>query len=368
MPGETKIERQSLPVGRVPVQRPAIADVPLPPGEQSEPSYYDVSILKAPTWEWQIAWYFFLGGLSGGSFVLARLAERFGGQQYRRLTQAGTAIAMAALAPCPVLLIWDLGDPKRFHHMLRVFKPRSPMNFGAWVLTAYSGPAAIALLREWLRGAGGREDRFRTTGLGERVVMAVVDATGLPLALLVAGYTGVLLSCTATPIWCQNNWLGPLFSAGGIANGSTAIRLALELLGSDDEQTEKATHTLEKIGTVAHLTEATSLGGFLTSAGTLAKPMLEGQYAPWLWGAVAGLATSEILDNVAPRGKRGRWTRIAGAAIGLVSGFAIRWATVHAGRPSADDPDAARKVSRPRASTTRDALSSRPNNGPSLVR
>src|SRR5258705_761240 len=29
-----------------------------------EPSYYDVSILKAPLWKWEIASYFFLGGVS----------------------------------------------------------------------------------------------------------------------------------------------------------------------------------------------------------------------------------------------------------------------------------------------------------------
>ena len=43
--------------------------------------------------------------------------------------------------------------------MLRVFKPWSPMNLGAWVLTAYSGVAAVALLREWARGRGEEDQR-----------------------------------------------------------------------------------------------------------------------------------------------------------------------------------------------------------------
>jgi len=45
------------------------------------------------------------------------------------------------------LLIADLGRPERFHHMLRVAKPSSPMSVGTWILTAYgpgSGLAAAA--------------------------------------------------------------------------------------------------------------------------------------------------------------------------------------------------------------------------------
>ncbi len=33
-----------------------------PQSRPAEPSYYDISILKAPPWKWEIANYFFLGG------------------------------------------------------------------------------------------------------------------------------------------------------------------------------------------------------------------------------------------------------------------------------------------------------------------
>ncbi len=53
-------------------------------------------------------------------------------------------------------LVLDLGDPLRFHHMLRVFKPSSPMSLGTWCLTIYSLPltvaAALSLIPE--RGPG----------------------------------------------------------------------------------------------------------------------------------------------------------------------------------------------------------------------
>ena len=47
------------------------------------------------------------------------------------------------------------------------------------------------------------------------LLLAISDAAGVPLALLLAGYTGVLLSGTSTPIWSKNPWLGALFSARG---------------------------------------------------------------------------------------------------------------------------------------------------------
>src|SRR5579884_1535662 len=79
-----------------------------PPGPFAGPSYYDIPLLKKPVWTKEIGIYFYLGGLSAGSYLLARLAERFGGEKYRSITRAGTAIALVAIAPCPPLLIYDL--------------------------------------------------------------------------------------------------------------------------------------------------------------------------------------------------------------------------------------------------------------------
>jgi hypothetical protein len=45
------------------------------------------------------------------------------------------------------MLIADLGRPARCLNMLRIFKPRSPMNLGAWCPASFSaaGTAAVAL-------------------------------------------------------------------------------------------------------------------------------------------------------------------------------------------------------------------------------
>ena len=108
-------------------------------GREEFVSYYGRPVIKAPSWSAQdIAGYFFLGGLAGAGSVLAAGAQLTG-----RDTTA-TALKMSSLAAVGLsaaALVHDLGRPSRFAHMLRVFKPTSPMSMGSWLLSAY-GPAA----------------------------------------------------------------------------------------------------------------------------------------------------------------------------------------------------------------------------------
>ena len=107
----------------------------VPPAEFR--SYYGRQILKTPAWKDKIAYYFFAGGLSGGCALLAAGADLTGRPALRR----GTRLAgLAALGAGAYYLVADLGRPERFHHMLRVAKPTSPMSVGTWLLVGY-GPA-----------------------------------------------------------------------------------------------------------------------------------------------------------------------------------------------------------------------------------
>ncbi len=145
-------------------------------------SYYGRPIVKAPPWSDEIPWYLFTGGVAGGSATLG-LAARLAGNQ-RLAANAMTASAVGVAASLP-LLVHDLGRPSRFHHMLRVVKPTSPMSVGSWLL-ATLGPAAIgAAVAERL----GIFPRLR------RVAEVVAGTLGPPLST----YTGVLVANTAVP-------------------------------------------------------------------------------------------------------------------------------------------------------------------------
>ena len=63
------------------------------------------------------------------------------------LARRAWLVALAGVAASPPLLISDLGRPERFHHMLRVLKPTSPMSVGSWVLGASSTAIALANAR-----------------------------------------------------------------------------------------------------------------------------------------------------------------------------------------------------------------------------
>src|SRR6185503_16186806 len=107
----------------------------------STPSYHGRPVLKPPPWTWEVPLYLFAGGVAGGSAVLA-LAARVGGAPSPTVTTA-LMLALAGVLLSAALLVSDLGRPARFLHMLRVFKWRSPMSVGVWLLTAFGGAVSV---------------------------------------------------------------------------------------------------------------------------------------------------------------------------------------------------------------------------------
>ena len=197
---------------------------------------------RPPLWKWEIASYFFLGGLSGGAYVLARMAERFGGGELpRRDPRRHRIVGAGRFLPCPPLLIHDLGDPQPLppHAAgVQAVHADEPGHVGDDQLQRRGGRGRLARVGQGPRqGRAGRagQDRRRGCGSADRAVITVTDVAGVPLALLLIGYTGVLLSCTANPLWSKNPWLGALFSASAISTGAAATSLGLDLTGSDPD-------------------------------------------------------------------------------------------------------------------------------------
>jgi formate-dependent nitrite reductase membrane component NrfD len=177
----------------------------------SEPrSYYGRPVLKTPVWEWKIAAYLFTGGLAAGTAVLAAGADLTGAARLRRSCWLGS---FGALLASVVLLVADLGRPERFHHMLRVAKPTSPMSVGTWILTAFGPGVGAAAVWELLPA------RWQSSGPG-RLLRGVSRAGGLTSAATapgVATYTAALLSQTAVPGWQEVRRELPFVFAGSAA-------------------------------------------------------------------------------------------------------------------------------------------------------
>jgi formate-dependent nitrite reductase membrane component NrfD len=160
-------------------------------------SYYGRPVVKAAPWGHDVAAYLFLGGVAGGSGVLAAGAQLTGRALLRRNCRLA---ALASVSLGAVFLVRDLGRPERFVNMLRVIKLTSPMSLGSWILTVFSGGASVAAAAEVDRMTGER----LPLGPLRRVLRAVEGPAGLEAAAfgpLLAVYTAVLLADTSTPAW-----------------------------------------------------------------------------------------------------------------------------------------------------------------------
>jgi hypothetical protein len=180
----------------------------VPPAEPA--SYYGRPVIKAPVWEWGTAAYLFTGGLAAGTAVVAAGADLVGAERLRRACWLGS---FGALLGSVALLIDDLGRPERFHHMLRVAKPTSPMSVGTWMLTAFGPGVGAAALWELLP-AGWR------SSWPARLLRRVSRVVGLASAATapgVATYTAALLAQTAVPGWHEVRGELPFVFAGSAA-------------------------------------------------------------------------------------------------------------------------------------------------------
>jgi Polysulphide reductase, NrfD len=196
-----------------------VAGGPIP----RKPGYYGQPVVKPPVWTWEVPLYFFFGGMAGMSAVIASGAIIF---HHVDLALAAMWVAcIAGTILSPVLLIMDLGRPHLFLNMLRVFKHRSAMSMGAWILSAFGAcavPGLIALELHAHHIFPGTLDQLLRVAAGIFIFGSAIFGT------LLATYTGVLIGATAIPAWFLHRTLLPIhFGTAGL--GSAAA--VLELLG-----------------------------------------------------------------------------------------------------------------------------------------
>lgn len=310
-------------------------------GDEARESYYGIPVIHKPHWHWLIVWYFFLGGISSASYVIATVAEWLGGRAGRPIVRAGRYLSLATLLPCPILLILDLGRPERFYHMLRVFKFRSPMSVGTWGLTVFGAfCTASALLQAARDGLFGRRRRSRPDA--SALPARLIGLLGAGPAVFVGGYTGVLLAATAVPLWARNYLLlGPLFLTSAFSTATAALSLILAALGAKHETLGR----LERLDSLLLLVEGAILALARANLGpVLARPISEGRL-----GRLRGLVTATA-GIAAPLGLQSRGAFLGArtprpvamlaSLLVLAGGFTLRYVMVIGGLASADDPQA----------------------------
>jgi formate-dependent nitrite reductase membrane component NrfD len=293
-------------------------------------SYYGIPVVKAPHWRWLVIFYFFFGGMAGASFTIGTIANLFGKE--RAIERAARYVTLAALLPCPPLLILDLGRPERFMNMLRVVKLKSAMSLGSWALSGV-GMAAV--------GVGGLQ--ILSDVAGREVLPGVrraVGIAGLPFSIFLSGYTGVLLAATNIPVWWRAfPFLSPTFVSGAYSTSLAAISMVLHLGGHTQPDTHRK---LARAEAVCAATELTLLSVILVRLGTLGEPLRAGKVGRFFWPITyfGGLVVPLALQLSGPvQGKdvtqSRRW--LAGG-LTLLGGLSLRATMIFAGRESARRP------------------------------
>ncbi len=197
--------------------------------------------MKHIEWGYLIVSYLFLGGLSAGLYfvsAVATLLQRNGDDvAYKRIAKLG-----ALLAPWPVmlgsfLLIFDLGKWFRFWKLFLHLRWTSPMSLGSWLLIAFTLVSLVycySWLAEEQRALIFAEIPRRLRFLqslnrdisGKQRILALV---GLPIAVGVGIYTGVLLGAVQSrPFW-NTNLVAQLFLFSALSTGCAVVLLVMAL-------------------------------------------------------------------------------------------------------------------------------------------
>ena len=162
------------------------------------------SIVHQDAFGLNIAIYFYLTGLSAGSFILSTLAYGFGLNQYKPLGKVGVVVATIVLIMAPLFLLIHIGMPYRTWHLFVYLNMASPITWGSFLLILY--PINCIIYGYFMFKGKMRPTR-------------VFGFIGIPLAISVHGYTGFILAFgKARALW--NTALMPiLFLVSAVVSG-----------------------------------------------------------------------------------------------------------------------------------------------------
>ncbi len=159
-----------------------------------------------------IATYFYLTGLSAGSFIISTLAYGFGMVKFKPLGKIGVVMATLLLVIAPMILLIDLEQPLRFWHLILYLRITSPITWGTFLLSLY--PMNCIIYGYFMF----KGDMRRTKIFG---------LLGIPLALLVHGYTGFILALGKARVLWNTAIMPPIFLVSAMVSGLALMILVV---------------------------------------------------------------------------------------------------------------------------------------------
>ncbi|HEX8949906.1 MAG TPA: NrfD/PsrC family molybdoenzyme membrane anchor subunit, partial [Dissulfurispiraceae bacterium] len=211
--------------------------------EYAGETYYNLPPVKHSAYRWAIGTSFFALGTGGASQILSAVLDFVDGEENSSLVRTGRYVALAGALIAPALYIEELGAPRKWYNMLRIFRPTSLMSMGGvWALTAFGTSSGMAAAGQFSKDMG-----YVKAG---SLIGRVSGVPGAFTGAFMSVYMGTELEETSTPFWSDvSPFLSPIF---GLGNASNAIAV-MELTAQTNRAAER---TLRRLGTLALLTEA----------------------------------------------------------------------------------------------------------------
>jgi len=159
-----------------------------------------------------IATYFYLTGLSAGSFIISTMAYGFGMVRFKPVGKIGVVMATLLLLVAPIILLIDLEQPLRFWHLIFYLRITSPITWGTFLLSLY--PLNCMVYGYFMF----KGDLKRTKIFG---------LIGIPLALMVHGYTGFILALGKARVLWNTAIMPPIFLVSAMVSGLALMILVV---------------------------------------------------------------------------------------------------------------------------------------------
>ncbi len=327
-------------------------------------------------WNWTVAVYLFVAGVSAGAFAISALAYFIGEEKYQEITRIGAYIAPFPLMFGLLFLIYDLERPNLFWKLMVTLQPHSIMSLGAWLLLLFSVLSFVYFylwlpdrvdIVEWLRRTPENGDKssivrwFKTSPFLEKLhrknlnrLRGWVGMVGIPVSLLVGIYTGVLLGAlVARPFW-NNPMLPMLFLVSALKTGTASICLVGCVIkgigGMSRQQIETNKFIIHSIDFFLMILSIIALilfvFGLYASPGSSAEAaglIMGGEFTFLFWGlaVVVGvllplaLEVYELIPHFISRvvmREHNPWISGVVTVSVLAGGFVLRYVVVYAGQ------------------------------------
>ncbi len=289
-------------------------------------------------WHWLLAVYLFLGGLAGACAYTGTFAEAFSKGRYKKVAEIGSYCVLPIIVLSLIILVLDLARPLQFWRFIITFVPSSLMSQGTWLLTLFAIVGGVIVPAFFLSEKVDALSFLK----GKDGARKVFQWIGAILGIGVVGYTGVLLSVKAVPMWGATPFLPAIFVASATSTGIALILLFCSLSAEKDEGAIGALEKADSIVIVIELIAFALLIFALSGAGGLAADasavITGGEYAMMFWvgiiliGLLAPLALELYGMSVAKKAHPPAGLSMLASVLVLVGGFIVRWMFLYGGQ------------------------------------